>query len=556
MVLCHNKFIPALMNDLFCDWRIIPTYDMDTGQQLNCLIRLLFLFFIFYIILNKNNNVIVPFFILFNIIILYIIKGNTMSRQHKENFTYNEANTDFYSNENNGTNMPEYQSQVNYKPSHEQKYFTDFHRAKTDNQGDIIQDVNYTPFAYDAVELQVNDPEYVSNNYKIVGGPNPKTLVRPVIVPRIADLSYWKSNNLITHSAINANKNIDVFQSGYEVSNFCGDNSCPKTNNNFDYIKLNSNYKKVHEPKHQLDTSRNSRYHQKYAEHQRNTHKHMQDEIQQPYYDMRYNDLKENFTLEEFIKKKSLNKTPIENIGLVNKTCGYDADQFETAGVPVNLNLGKCQTTSDLKDYNEKLFTQIIQPGVYTVNQVNEPINSNIGISFDQQFEPLSYNANEFGGVTFTEHDPLDPTLNPKDNILKYNDNGVIEPVTQSNVYDPRFSGYGTSYRAYTDKNVGQTRFFYDDINSIRMPNYVVRSKIDFADFADTYDPMSTQYGNANNSNIRALANQKFLDDALEFRTGMQERLLRKRNSELWQTRVAPIRTGNQRMLGGQRGGW
>jgi hypothetical protein len=277
-----------------------------------------------------------------------------------------------------------------------------------------------------------------------------------------------------------------------------------------------------------------------------------------PYYDMKYHDLKENFTLEEFINNNANNngtRIPIENVGLVNKKCGYNPQQFEKSGIPVNLDLGRCQTNPDLKDYNKNLFTQIIQPGAYTVNEVNEPINSNIGISFDQQFEPLSYDKNEFG-VMFTEHNPLDPNLDPKDNILKYNDNGVIEPITQSNVYDPRFSGYGTSYRAYSDKNLGQTRFFYDDVDSIRMPNYITRSKIDFADFADTYGPMNNQYGNVDNSNIRALANQKFLDDALEFRTGMQERLLRKRNSEMWQTRVKPKRTENQRMLGGNRGGW
>jgi hypothetical protein len=83
------------------------------------------------------------------------------------------------------------------------------------------------------------------------------------------------------------------------------------------------------------------------------------------------------------------------------------------------------------------------------------------------------------------------------------------------------------------------------------MPNYVTRSKIDFANFADTYGPMDNQCGNINNSNIRALANQKFLDDALVFRTGMQERLMRKRNSEMWQLRKNPISRQNQRMLGG-----
>ena len=85
------------------------------------------------------------------------------------------------------------------------------------------------------------------------------------------------------------------------------------------------------------------------------------------------------------------------------------------------------------------------------------------------------------------------------------------------------------------------------------MPNYVIRSKIDFADFADTYGPMNDKRGNINNSTIRALANQKFVDDAIVFRTGMQERLMRKRNSDGWQQRYKPINKNSQRMLSGGR---
>jgi hypothetical protein len=73
------------------------------------------------------------------------------------------------------------------------------------------------------------------------------------------------------------------------------------------------------------------------------------------------------------------------------------------------------------------------------------------------------------------------------------------------------------------------------------MPNYVVRSKIDFADFSDQYGPMDTEKSNTNNSTIRQLANQKFVDDAITFRTGMQERLMRKQNSIAWQQRKYPI---------------
>ena len=518
-------------NDVTSDCRIIPNNYMDVGEQIDCLIRLLV--FVFIVCLLFDLNLILYLILLFIIIFLCYIKGNMYNQKEHFSYKYPPQNENYKSKNSRSVKNTKTESQL-----------PRFKRATEDNQGDMIEDVNYNPFAYDAKNLDVNDPYYTSNNYKIVGGPNPKTLIPPVITPPIMEQQYWKSNNLTVNSNINDNRNIDVYQSGYEVSTMCGDNSCPKVNNNFDYIKMNSNYKTVKQNQELLyDTQReNMKYHRNYLkEHPKN--------------------IRENFTLDDTgsgsgsdsasaSESSYYDKPKIQNIGYVNKKCGYNKNQFEKSNLPVNVSLGKCQ--QGLKDYNKDLFTQIIQPGVYTVNQVNEPINSNIGISFEQQFEPLTYNVDEFGTVNFTQHDPRDPNFKEKDNILKYDDNEVIEPITPYNVYDPRFSGYGTSYRSYTDDNLGQVKFFYDDINSVRMPNYIVRSKIDFADFADTYGPMENSKGNIDNTAIRALANQKFLDDSLQFRTGMQERLMRKVNTDAWQQRYKPIYKTSQRMMGGK----
>ena len=235
--------------------------------------------------------------------------------------------------------------------------------------------------------------------------------------------------------------------------------------------------------------------------------------------------------------------------GWVNTSCGYNPEQLFDAGLPTNLPVGNCPQDPVMKKYNDNLFTQTIQPGLYTRSQINEPINANIGISFTQQFPPTTCKTNELTGeVEYTEHDPriiepatLEPSL-PR-----------VAPATEANIYDPRFSGYGTSYRAYTDDNIGQTRFYYDDVDAIRMPNYITRSDIDNQPFADHYGPLppGDANGNKNNSNIRALANNAFVSGAIEFRTDLQERLMRKINSNAWQQRKAPISTGGQRMLGG-----
>ena len=181
------------------------------------------------------------------------------------------------------------------------------------------------------------------------------------------------------------------------------------------------------------------------------------------------------------------------------------------------------------------MFTQTIQPGVYSYNEVDEPLNSNIGISFNQQIGPITVELDENeDSVTYVQHDPrlFEETIEP-----------YVETVNESNVYDPRFSGYGTSYRAYTDDNIGQTRFYYDDIDAIRMPNYITRSNIDFMKAADTYGPMENEHGNKYNSIIRNLANDKYLESALTFRTGLQESAMRKMNANRWQQRQAPIYT-------------
>ena len=49
-----------------------------------------------------------------------------------------------------------------------------------------------------------------------------------------------------------------------------------------------------------------------------------------------------------------------------------------------------------------------------------------------------------------------------------------LDEINQANIYDPRF-GYGTGYRSYIDETTGQPRFYYDDIDAITKPNYIVK---------------------------------------------------------------------------------
>lgn len=328
------------------------------------------------------------------------------------------------------------------------------------------------------------DPEWMSENQKLVGKPNPKTKIQPVLAPSILDLDYWRGTNLVTYPQINQQTNIDVYRSGYHVSSNC------ENSNNQKHVSFIDEY--------------------------------------------RYK--KPNFPY--LLRPEELDD--------VNTACGYNPEQLLISGLPTNLSGSNYSREHSMKEYNENLYTQTIQPGVYTRNQINEPINSNIGISFTQQFPPKTQKTNFLNGdINYIEHDPriIEPV---------FDEIHPIPRATETNIYDPRFTGYGTSYRSYTDDNIGQTRFYYNDVDAIRRPNYITRSHIDNQHFADHYGPIpeNSANGNPNTANIHALANDAFLQGSLQHRTEISERLMRKVNSEKWQKRSAPMR-GNLRMLGG-----
>ena len=190
--------------------------------------------------------------------------------------------------------------------------------------------------------------------------------------------------------------------------------------------------------------------------------------------------------------------------------------------------------------HQRNLNIQTIQPGVYYEPEEIEPISSNLGIS-ETRKQRYPYKKTDNGDVYYNE----------------YNNNARFNPPTlekqtigPEDIYDPRFTGYGTSYRSYYDDFVGQPRFYYDDVDAMRMPNYVVRSKIDHLGFSDQYGPMNDNY-QVNNDEMREMVNQSFLDNSLSFRNDLQEKLMRKRNSEMAYMRQFPKRTSGQRMLGG-----
>jgi hypothetical protein len=495
MLKCQkNKLWLENIGNLFCSFSLVPLEGMSLSEQMNALTRLVFVVSLVLLLLGYHYSLLFLLLSLLFIIILYYIQKKNMETFKTEYFTPQQSARQIDTNPKTGRQRIVWDDLSNSR------------RFCNDNR------------PLDGPNGAFNDPNWMSASQKLAGGANPKTLIPPVVTAPSHDLSYWKANNLVTHSAINEETQIDVYQSGYQVSTCCAPS---------------------YDCKLAIPTQNSSTVEGSCGPRQSSHHPTPPPPEQ----------VVENF---QFPYMKTQQEVRPNEPGQVNIACGYNPKQLATAGLPTNYPAGNCMQNPAMKQYNENLYTQTIQPGVYTRNEINEPINANIGISFTQQFAPTTCKSNMWTGeVEYTEHDPriIEPVIS-KPNL------DAMTAATEANIYDPRLSGYGTSYRAYTDDNVGQTRFYYDDIDAIRMPNYITRSNIDHAPFADHYGPLPPggENGNPNNANIHALANDAFLQATIQQRTELQERLLRKRNNEMWQLRQAPINTSNQKMSGGMGG--
>jgi hypothetical protein len=387
------------------------------------------------------------------------------------------------------------------------------------------------------------DQSFVSKNQKMVGGANPKTKIKPVVAPPSHAWEYWRGNDFVFPNTINDRSVQDYYSSGYYIDE---DVECPRDKlvvekrnviENFEppknghearknMIKENYNYNTV-------SSSKNSDNYLSISG-EKDTGKDKCKSCTGGPYDL---PPPKNFKKENGDFKKVEKEVPPESekryTGDINDACGYDQTNLYY-DLPTNYNSTNCQRRQDLKEINGQIFTSTIVPGTYYKNEIIEPISSNIGISFTQQIPPRQISYDKEGNKIYTAVDPR---------LYKPDDKGVNEIDVPSNydVYDPRSNGYGTSYRSYVDKLTGQPRFYYDDVDAIRRPNYICRSDIDFLNNADTYGPIKDDQEELDlTENIRKNAEYSYTDNVLDFRTDMMTRLLRKRNAELWQTRMAP----------------
>jgi len=506
---------------LFKQSSFVPNSMMDIEERINTITRLIIFVFLIMLLLGYKNALLFLLLSIIFIIILYYLQKKEMS---VESFKYIQQSEDLYEN-----SLKEYK-QNRYTVEKFPSYYA--------NERVISSEI-------------IPNQSYISKNQNLVGHANPKTLVAPVVAPPSYDWTYWKANDFIVPSIINEKRTQDFYGSGYYTSDEPDE---PKGSNvghtveNYKLSNLNKN-EKIQKMDPQLRQQSGSPYYE-------NEYVKPYDPVDTiGYYNGKRpteinngNDLgSSNVVPKDYLRKK--NQKLIENDsyrktdgtlkypGDINKSCSYDSTNLDY-NLPSNFMAGNCERNNNVKDINDEIFTSTVTPGVYYKTQIIEPLNSNIGISFDQQMPVRYKSVDKNGNITYTA---MDPSLYEPVQQIDKNDYGTAP----YEVYDPRTNGYGSSDREYQHDLTGQPRFYYDDVNAARRPNYITRTNIDHLLKADSYGIVQDRNNiMSRNCNSRQIAEDGILQNTLDHRTDLMTRLMRKKNSEMWQQRLAPIHKG------------
>lgn len=482
---------------LFNSFYLIPTSSMKMGEQLNCLTRIVLIIFVLMLFTNLQHDVV---FLSISLLLIIIVHYSLKRFSKKENFIeyYGKVDT-----------VLEPAPVIQNIPYQNDFIFSQGTGSRNPCKRTSISDLS--PLVMNVDNL--DNPQFIDTNdssawcyrdipieesfgasQSLVGPPNPRTLVRPIIPNPIYDFEVWQPNDFIIPRGINDQKRQEFHQNGY-VQGTCHPNL----------------HRQNHPPPIREDYAPSNEY---------NNYSHHQDYYNQVEY-----------TNQPF--------------PAIDKTCGYFPENLKY-NLPINYQASSCQANESMKQYNENLFSIPIQPGIYTQSQVNQPYASmsNLGISMDQPFLPTTFERQD-NVYKFTEHDParVEKVRNPP-----YDSENFNSPL-RNEIYDPRLTGYGTSYRSYIDDMTGQPRFYYDDIDQATRPNYITRNNLDIYGFAPRIGTPHTPI--LQGDELRQSANDNYTDNQLQYRTELQQRLLHKNNNREWQQRIAPITRNSRSSVGG-----
>lgn len=326
-----------------------------------------------------------------------------------------------------------------------------------------------------------------SLNQSLAGLPNPKTNVMPVIPPPIYDMDSWAPNDFVVPFRLNDQRRQELSQNGYMT--WDKDISAETA------ADLVDKYACVPPPKTPISQVVREDY---------------------TYGDATYGDERPASRTSEYM----------------DTSFGYYP---ENAKYNYFVNSPPSRCMPGMSEYNKQLNTIPLQPNVFTRSQVNQPdaSMSNLGISFTQPHLPYQCQMDDRGNMMIDE---FDPNQYPSEYLGR---DRFANDIRRNEIYDPRLTGYGTSYRSYLEPTTGQPRFYYNDVDAHTQYNFISRNKIDFTNFG----PHAGPYPGLPPEDVRALADQTFHNDIMKQRTELQYRLMAKNSHREWQRRAAPIQT-------------
>ena len=206
---------------------------------------------------------------------------------------------------------------------------------------------------------------------------------------------------------------------------------------------------------------------------------------------------------------------------------------------------------------NTNLFLQDVQPQLYSYAVDQQPINSSVGISYAPQNPPRVLDQVVNNGMAMPLYSRVDPQLVRKDGTpgqqssqptrsdwsAEYSNFQAPQgSINFEDIYDPRFTSYGDPYRSYSDVNLGQIQYYYSDIDSYRMPNFISRTNVDFVDFRNPNGEIWPYYvRDTSIDDVRSHVESQTTADELYHREDMMSLQMDKANRIRWQQRFAPL---------------
>lgn len=481
------------------DWReffnpstIIPDIHQDIPEQFNCLTRILiFLILIMYFYYGFSPYVWTLIVIFTMIVIIYLSfykkKYYGMKRENFETQIVQDAPC------RTPVTRCSYQEPIILYDSKAPEQSIDI--SGINNNPSLIDVQQAHTWCYKDLEL---GNETASVNQKLTGNrANPKTEAIPVIPPPMYEPENWSPNDFVVPWKINDQRRQELYQNGYMT----WDKEIPRKKIEYEMFNKYACYP-------DKDLKENF-----------------------PSYSQNDYDLPQDRTI--------LNSTYSNRLAdvMMDTVDGYYP---ENAKYNQFVNVPPTACDPRLSEYHKNLYSIPLQPNVYTRSQVNQPDASmyNLGISYTQPHLPYQCKMDDRGNMLIDEYDP---NQYPSEYLLRGRDERGKDEIPRHEIYDPRLTGYGTSYRSYNDPLTGQPRFYYDDVDAHTQYNYITRNKIDFTKFGPTTGP----YQDIDPEDVRTLADETFHNNMMKQRTELQYRLMAKNSHREWQQRMAPLNRNN-----------